>query len=120
MNVQEFYTAIGGDYTEALSRLMNDALILRFVGKFAEDPNFAGLSRTIADGNWEEAFSFSHTLKGVALNLAFSRLSKACVALTDALRPQNRATLTPAAAETLFAAVQTEYARVTSALSELG
>lgn len=34
MDIKKFYEEIGGNYEEALSRLMNDSLIERFVLKF--------------------------------------------------------------------------------------
>ena len=38
MTVQEFYEAVGGDYTAAKKILMNDRMIRMFLPKLAEDP----------------------------------------------------------------------------------
>ncbi len=119
MTEREFYDAIGGNYAEARDRLMQDALIRRFVRKFPDDPNFALLGAAVADGRWDEAFAAAHTLKGVALNLAFARLSHAATALTDALRPQNRDALDAAQIAVLFRAVQADYATVCAAIAAL-
>ena len=119
MTEKEFYDRIGGDYSDALNRLMRDSLIRKFVLKFRDDPNFAELKAALAGQRWDEAFSAAHTLKGVALNLAFARLSAAMVALTDSLRPQNRDALEPAAVETLFAAAEQEYEAVLAAIELL-
>ena len=120
MTVQEFYTAIGGNYNEAKSRLMTDALILKFVSKFPADPNFALLEKALAADDPDAAFSASHTLKGVCLNLAFARLASAAVTLTDALREQNRASWQKETGTSLFAQVKTEYEAVLKEIGSLG
>ena len=119
MTVQEFYTAIGGDYAEAKSRLMTDGLIQKFVSKFPTDPNFALLETALAADDLDAAFAAAHTLKGVCLNLAFARLASAAVTLTDALREQNRASFKKETASTLFSAVKTEYETVVRAIEQL-
>ena len=119
MTEREFYDSIGGSYEDALARLMRDSLIRKFVLKFPADPSFAALAAAVREQRWDDAFTASHTLKGVALNLAFAKLSGAAVALTDALRPQNRAQLTPAQAERLLAEVEREYIAVLAAAAKL-
>ena len=119
MTEKEFYEKIGGDYGEASSRLVKDSLIRKFVLKFKTDPNYMGLCDAIGSGDFDKAFEFSHTLKGVALNLAFKRLSAATVILTDALRPERRSSLDPAAAVQMLDAVSDEYKLVISSLDEI-
>lgn len=119
MTEKEFYETIGGNYEEALSRLMRDSLIRKFVLKFPEDPSFAALGKAVETGDWDEAFSASHTLKGVAMNLSFAVLSASAVALTDALRPQNRASLDPEKIRALFASVSRDHAAVCEAITLL-
>ena len=36
MTVKEFYDTIGADYQNVLSRLMKDALVLKFLNKYKE------------------------------------------------------------------------------------
>lgn len=119
MTVREFYDVIGGDHAEAVGRLMTEGLVTKFVLKFRDDPNFAALKEAVAKEQWEEAFGFAHTLKGVALNLAFARLSRAAVELTDALRPQNRESFDPLTGKALFDRVAEEYAAVCAAIGDL-
>ena len=116
---KEFYEKIGGNYDEALGRLMRDSLIRKFVLKFPADKNFDALKEAIGEERWDDAFSYAHTLKGVALNLAFARLSAATVLLTDLLRPQNREGMTPQAVKESFDTVETEYAKVLEAAALL-
>ena len=116
MTVKEFYAAIGGNYNDALQRLMNDALIHRFLMKFPADKSFEQLKTALDNQDVEAAFSAAHTLKGVALNLAFDRLAKASVVLTDALRAENREAYSFDDFGTMFADVEKEYAAVCAAL----
>ena len=116
MTVKEFYAAIGGNYNDALQRLMNDALIYRFLMKFPADKSFEQLKTALDDQDVEAAFSAAHTLKGVTLNLAFDRLAKASVVLTDALRAENREAYSFDDFGAMFADVEKEYAAVCAAL----
>lgn len=110
MNVKEFYDAIGGSYEAALSRLMRDSMIEKFVGKFPKDPSFAALRQAIGEEDWEAAFTAAHTLKGVSLNLAFQTLGEQASALTEMLRPPRSGE--PAAIADQFAAVSASYEQV--------
>ena len=86
MNIKKFYEEIGGDYEEALTRLMNDALIEKFVLKFKETQNIEPLKEAIENHNYEQAFFHVHTLKGVSLNLSFKKLGAAASELTEMIR----------------------------------
>ena len=119
MTEQEFYAAIGGSYKDAIDRLMRDSLIRKFVLRFPADPSFDALAAAVREQRWDDAFSASHTLKGVALNLAFAKLSGAAMTLTDALRPQNRAQLDPAQITQLLDDVEREYRSVLAAAAGL-
>ncbi len=119
MTEKEFYDQIGGDYREAVGRLMKDALVRKFVLKFKADPSYAGLKAAVEARDWETAFGYAHTLKGVVQNLAFFRLSAVSVTLTDALRPANREMLTAQQADAMLAAVTAEYETVYRAIDLL-
>ena len=120
MTVSEFYAAVGGNYEEATARLMNDGLIRRFVLKFRDDKSYETLRLALTEHRTDDAFAAAHTLKGVALNLAFSRLGGSAAALTDVLRPQNRASFREEEADRLFAAVERDYGEVLCAIDALG
>ena len=119
MSVKAFYDEIGGNYSDALQRLMNDALIYKFIMKFPEDENFAILKTALENKDIETAFSAAHTLKGVSLNLSFDKLSAAAVIITDALRPENRDNYSFCDFERMFAKVEKEYTAVSGALKKL-
>lgn len=91
MNVQELYAAIGGDYDAAKNRLMNDKIISKFVVKYRNDPSYQELKDAVAAQNEEEIFRASHTLKGVAANLALTRIFQLANEITEAYRPGNEA-----------------------------
>lgn len=116
MSIKDFYEMIGGSYTTALSRLMRDSLIEKFVLKFADDKTFGQLREAAEAENWDAAFAPAHTLKGVALNLAFENLGASANALTDALRPQNVDSRDPAALKAMFARVSEDYETVMTQL----
>ena len=116
---KEFYEKIGGDYSDAQTRLMRDSLIRKFVLKFPDDKNFAALKEAVGDERWDDAFAYVHTLKGVSLNLAFARLSAELVKLTDLLRPQNREALDAQCVRECFCAAEIEYTAILKAVEEL-
>lgn len=87
MTAEEFYTAVGGDYKDALSRLMNDELILRFLGMFPKDPSYSELLAAHEAGDEERLFRAAHTLKGVCANLALTGLAETASEITEYYRP---------------------------------
>ena len=74
MNLQECYTALGGNYAEVSSRLHSERLVQKFVLKFLDDKSYELLCTSMAEKNYEEAFRAAHTIKGVCQNLGFNRL----------------------------------------------
>lgn len=118
MTVKELYDEIGGNYGNALSRLMNDRLIGKFVLKFLQDGSFAKLSEAVDKEDWTEAFHEAHTVKGVALNLAFDRLGESASKLTDALRPENVGSVDAAAIKALYDTVASDYNRTAEGIKK--
>lgn len=86
MTIEECYNTLGGNYKNALSRLMNDTLIKRFVLKFPADKSFENMVAAMNAGDTETAFREAHTLKGVSRNLAFDRLDSTISEITEYLR----------------------------------
>ena len=114
MTLQEFYAVVGGDYNEAVARMMGEAMLRRFIGKFPDDPSFTVLEQAIAASDREAAFRAAHTIKGLCLNLAFGKLLASSEALTEALRHEMSAN----AAE-LFAQVKADYSLTLDAVNQL-
>ena len=86
MTMQECYLAMGADYEDVLGRLRSERLIQKFVLKFLDDGSNELLCRSMEEGQIEEAFRASHTIKGVCQNLGFTRLGQSSHDLTEALR----------------------------------
>ena len=82
MTLEELYHQLGGDYGMAKTRMMNDMLITRFLGKFVAY-DIASLENA-ADA--KELFEAAHALKGVAGNLSLDRLYGIASDLTEATR----------------------------------
>lgn len=112
--LNEFYQEIGGDYADIAKRIPDDEMILRFLAKFRQDESYQNLKAALSNEDYTAAFFAVHTLKGVAQNLSFSKLSKVASELTEALRDH------PAPPpEALVLAVDREYAAVHSAMELL-
>ncbi len=86
MTLQECYNEMGADYEDTFRRLCTDALISRFLLKFADDGNYQKLVDAVALKDGEASFAAAHTLKGIALNLGLSRLFDPVEAITEAVR----------------------------------
>lgn len=113
MTIEECYTKLRGNYSEAKTRLMNDKLIERFILKFPDDPSMSTLQAMVEAGDIEKSFRAVHTLKGVAANLAFTQLFRDASNLTEQLRP-----LQNTADPELYSTLQKTYDMVLSVLAE--
>lgn len=110
--LREFFTAIGSDYDEVLSRLLSEEILIKFLPRFPEDPTYDALKKAQTQHDIAAAFLAAHTLKGVSASLGLQQLAEAASALTEQLRPQ-----TDFPEETYFTAVDNAYACVIKALA---
>lgn len=106
MNLQECYTALGGDFKDVSQRLFSEALVKKFILKFLDDQSFSNLCTAMEAADYSQAFIAAHTLKGVCQNLSFTRLYKSSHLLTEALRDGKPDT---AYVQELLTAVTTDY-----------
>ena len=109
--LEQAYHELGADYEGVTTRLMGDALVARFVGKFFEDVNFAKLGEALAAQDVKAAFMAAHTLKGVCQNLGFDNLYAPSSELTEVLRAGSLE-----GADELYAKVAAEYHRTEEVL----
>lgn len=86
MTVKDVYEATGGDYESALRRFMSESRLEKFVKMFLDDPCYRELETALSVKDTEEAFRAAHTLKGVCLNMSFSKLFASVDTVTEALR----------------------------------
>lgn len=111
MTLKECYSVVGGDYEGAVSRLMNERLVQKFVLKFLDDENFDKLIKSMEAEDYEEAFRAAHTIKGVSLNLGFTSLGNSSSKLTEAFRAAKSEEY-----HELLEAVKKDYSRTVSAI----
>lgn len=86
MTLQDCYEQLGGNYQDVMSRLGSERLVQRFMFKFLDDNSYALLAQALSDKDYETAFRAAHTLKGICMNLGFTRLQASSSGLTEALR----------------------------------
>jgi len=86
MTIDKVYEAMGADFEEVIGRLLRESIVEKFAKKFLEDSSYAELETALEKGDAEEAFRAVHTLKGICINLEYTKLAKACDALTEELR----------------------------------
>lgn len=110
--IEQAYEQVGGNYQDVLKRLMNEALVRRFMGKFLDDTSFASLKEGLQEKDVDKAFMAAHTLKGVCLNLGFLKLFEPTNEITEVLRVGSLE-----GTEELFAQVEAEYNNVVDALN---
>ena len=109
--LEQAYHELGADYEGVTTRLLGDALIARFVGKFFEDESFAKLGEALAAQDVKAAFMAAHTLKGVCQNLGFDNLYAPSSELTEVLRAGSLE-----GADELYAKVAAEYQKMEEVL----
>lgn len=78
---------LGVDLTSVMERFMgNEALYVKFLGRFVEDESFQNMQMQWMRGNTKEAFEAAHTLKGLLLNLGLELVMKSVMPITEQLR----------------------------------
>lgn len=115
MTLEQFYAAVGGDYKQTLSRLPSEALVKKFVLKYADDGTCRELADSIANQDWAAAFRAAHTLKGIALNLGFDALYTVSSELTEAMRGEK-----PLTDRSLWTAVEAKHKQIVDAIAQIG
>lgn len=86
MYLKEFYEEIHGDYRIARKRFFTDAMLLKFLDKFLEEPWYTELCEALDHGERDRAIHAAHTLSGHARGFGFTALEKNSAALMQALR----------------------------------
>ncbi|MGI6254525.1 MAG: Hpt domain-containing protein [Acutalibacter sp.] len=86
--VQKAELLAGGiDAEEAMGRFLgNEALFLKFLGKFPLDENYGKLCQAVAVEDWESAVNAAHSLKGMCGNLSITPLYRLFTRQVDAFR----------------------------------
>ncbi len=86
MTLRECYDAVGGNYDEAVRRLISEDNVRNFLRLFLEDRSYHDLEEAAKEGDLDAIFRSVHVLKGVCLNLGLDNLAHAASSLTEAVR----------------------------------
>lgn len=94
MNTDEVYSKVEAmldvDIKGAMERFCgNKDLFLMCLKRFAEEPTFGELKKTIQRGDYEGAFEQAHTLKGVCANMGLISLLESVSGITEILRSKS-------------------------------
>jgi HPt (histidine-containing phosphotransfer) domain-containing protein len=86
----------GADVDGGMERMYaDDEFYTKCLRMFESDENFGKLDIAFQTKNYEDAFSATHTLKGVAGNLSLNPLYKSLCTLTEKLRAHDYTNLDP-------------------------
>ena len=116
MTTQELYAKLGANYEEAKGRMMNDALINRFLLKFAQTYSLDALLAAQEKHDGHALFEAAHSLKGVCGNLALTKLYTLASDLTEKTRSLGEGAAFDASSE--VALIKNEYEATVSAIRE--
>ncbi len=109
----------GADVEATLKRFMgNDAIYLKFLGKFPNDPNYANLGTNIESGDYEEAYKCAHALKGVVGNLGLTPIFETVSVLVEELRNKANADVDAARANEEWQKIKTVYEQFIAIINE--
>ena len=115
MNIKDLYTELGEDTELVIARFGgNTSFLERFVRKFVEDPTYGHLMKSLEDKDYHEIEIGAHTLKGVAENLGFNKLSVTAASVVQAVR-ENKTDIIPGLSEAMSA----EYKKVLECIAGL-
>lgn len=109
----------GADVEATLKRFMgNDAIYIKFLGKFPGDPNYANLGANMESGNYEEAYKCAHALKGVVGNLGLTPIFENVSVLVEELRNKVNADVDAALADEEWRKIKTVYEQFIAIINE--
>lgn len=105
----------GVNIETAMERFIgNEELLIRFLKKFPEDPNYGQLKEAMSAKNYKDAFTAAHTLKGLCGNLSLNDLFELVSKETECLRHDQHDE-----AEEIFPELAAEYERVVAILETI-
>lgn len=114
MDLKECFNTFGGNYNDAIGRLITEERVKKFLFMFLKDTSFSELESAMKCRDYDSAFRAAHTLKGVCANLGIEKLGKVSSEITEALRAKDND-----AADRLFPQVSQCYSITMNALKQL-
>lgn len=76
MKVCKAYDILGESFDEVWNRLENEKWVEKYLREFSKDECREKLNSAVVKKDWINAMSAAYSIKGMALNLGLSRLSK--------------------------------------------
>lgn len=86
MSVKEFYELVNGDYDSALSRIMKESSMVRFLKMFADDTQYSRMMEGLENKDYKQVFASSHDIKGTCANLGLTQLASSSSDICEAVR----------------------------------
>lgn len=118
MTLQEYYTNVGGEYSEIIERLYTDERIIKYLNLFFSGDDLTLLQNAWNDQNGEKIFQISHRIKGGAINIELKSIYSYASQLTEAYRNGNIPDKN--LAQELYINICSEYTKAKSLLSKIG
>lgn len=87
MTIEKCYELIEGNYNDVVSRLMDEKRVEKYMLRFLDTKDFDDLTDGINSEDLKKAFLAAHTIKGIALNLGFTKYAESSSELCEYLRP---------------------------------
>lgn len=105
----------GVNIESAMERFIgNEELLVRFLKKFPDDPNYGQLKDAMSSKNYQDAFTAAHTMKGLCGNLSLNDLFEIVSRETECLRHGQHDE-----AEEIFPELTAEYEKVVAILETI-
>ncbi len=121
--IKDKLLSVGIEVDEALERMMNnEAIYFKFLKKFIEDENFEQLQMCLSVKDYENAFRYVHTLKGLTGNLSINSIYRCTQELTEILRNRTNDDLTAedvASIDEIVSKLEEAYNKVIEVVSEV-
>ncbi len=109
----------GADVDATLKRFMgNETLYMKFIMKFLDDKNFAGVKENLGKKDYEAAYVSAHTLKGVTANLGLDPVYKVVSQISDMLKGKSPEEVDHEKLKELSGQLEVEYSRFIRILEE--
>lgn len=116
MTLRELYAEMGGNYEQAIRVLRIERLMDKHIRKFTKNGVVEAVLTAGASGDATAIFESSHSLKGVAGNLALTGLFNLASELSDEFRPGSTRRFSDEEVAQKFAEIDLQYKKVSDAI----
>lgn len=86
MTASEAYRLMDGDFNKIIDLFEDEQIAVGFVKMFLDDKSYEGMMDAIRCKDWELAFRYVHSLKGLCLNMDFKSLARVSDMMTEHIR----------------------------------